>query len=339
MMDTAALTPEQMAGQRIMAGFTGTEFDSELSFLIGRLNVGGIILFARNIVSRSQVRRLCDDAQAHARACGLPPLFIAVDQEGGPVARLRPPQFSDMPGAADIRTEADALNWAASASKMLIEAGFNMNMAPVLDIAPEGFDSIMATRALGPAPQIVAELGTRMISGLQENAIMAVAKHFPGIGRTRLDSHLDLPESDISENDLTRFDMIPFYAAKRAGVCGMMLSHILYRQIDPDWPASLSAEITNRLLREKAGFGGLVITDDLDMGAIKNHYPIETVIDRILAAGIDIALICHTRADMENAFDRIMKRCADDASIRAESLACTGRILNVKEIFLSAKPK
>lgn len=332
-MDIAGLTPERIAGQRIMAGFSGTKFNSDLAFLIDTLKVGGIILFTRNILSRSQVRRLCSDAQAYASACSQPPLFIAVDQEGGPVARLRPPEFEELPGAAALRTEAEAFSWAEAASRMLADAGFNMNMAPVMDIAPEGAFSIMETRAFGPDPQIVSALGTHIIRQLQKNGIMAVAKHFPGIGRTVLDSHLDLPEADFSEDELESFDLIPFHAARHAGVCGMMLSHIRYRRIDPNWPASLSTKIAHRLLREKLGFDGLVITDDLDMGAIKNHYAIQTVVDRILVSGIDIALICHTRTDMETAFDRILKRSADDAHIRAASIDCAGRILHCKEKF------
>jgi len=303
---------DKLAGQRLMVGFDGAEFSSDLEFLIKELKVGGIILFAQNIETPQQLRALCSSIQKCARSCGLPPMFIAIDQEGGTVARLRKPHFKEFPGIFKLKNESDAKTFAMDMASELSKLGINMNMAPVMDVAPEHINSIMQKRIFGHDPQHVARMGRILINHLQKQNIMAVAKHFPGIGRTTLDSHLDMPELAATADDLESFDLIPFKAAIDINVSGIMLSHIRYTGIDPQWPASLSPAISSGLLRNRMGYNGLVITDDLDMGAIKNHYDIYAVIDQILFAEVDLALICHKGPDIEIAFNEIQKKIADD---------------------------
>ena len=175
-------------------------------------------------------------------------------------------------------------------SRELISAGINMNMAPVLDVALPGQEGIMRDRAFGDDPAWVTTLGMAVIKHLQDKGIMAIAKHFPGIGKTRLDSHLDLPFLDEPLSLLEKEDLPPFKAAIEHGVAGIMLSHICYRLLDEKWPASLSENIAGELLRKRMGFQGVVMTDDLDMGAITRHFTVNQTIHRILAADIDIAL-------------------------------------------------
>ncbi|WP_373501239.1 glycoside hydrolase family 3 protein [Desulfococcus sp.] len=326
-MTVNGYSPEQMAGQRLMAGFDGTDFDGDLAFLIEDLKVGGIILFSRNIGTPQQVADLCRSAQECAAGCGQPGLFIAVDQEGGPVARLKRP-FTEFPGNPAMTGEADADRFAAVTASELTQVGINMNMAPVLDVAPEGFGSIMETRAFGHDPEWVSRMGCRVIRGLQAGGVMAVAKHFPGIGRTTLDSHLDLPVVDLGMADLEALELPPFAAAFNEGVSGVMLSHILYRGIDPVWPASLSVRIARDLLRGRMGFEGLVLTDDLDMGAVGNHYGIDDMIRRIVAAEIDIVLICHKGPNIARAYDRLLAETQADG--RA-SIASFHRIMQKKQ--------
>jgi beta-N-acetylhexosaminidase len=242
-----------MAGQRLMVGFDGTAFNEDLKFLIGTLQVGGLILFSRNLGEPDKIGRLCMDCQAYAREKGLPPLFIAIDQEGGQVARLKPP-FTQFPGNPAIKNREDAKRFARLTAEELNRIGVNMNMAPVVDIAPEGIESVMAKRAFGSDPKWVSDMALAVIGGLQQNRIMAVAKHFPGIGRTVLDSHLHLPDLNVVEDELIEFDLIPFVDAVREKVAGVMLSHIRYTGIDPVWPASLSPAITKGLLRKKLGY-------------------------------------------------------------------------------------
>lgn len=335
MIDISTFTSRQLAGQRIMAGFDGATINDNLKFLIDTVNVGGIILFARNIIDRPQLRDLCASIQNYANACVLPPLFIAIDQEGGVVARLKAPHFDEFSGNPAIRNIGDARDFALAASRDLMDMGINMNMAPVMDVAPRDFPSIMAKRMFSADPDVVARLGAAVIETFQSHGIMAVAKHFPGIGRTTLDSHLDLPESHLSSKDLNEFELIPFKAAIRAGVCGMMFSHIRFRQIDPQWPASLSVKIASDLLRDRMGFEGITMTDDLDMGAIKNHYDIRTAISRVLASDIDMALICHQGPDIETAHAEIMAQITTDEATDAACRRSVKRIMRWKTAYLS----
>jgi beta-N-acetylhexosaminidase len=334
MHNIESLTPSQLAGQRLMAGFDGTKFNDDLKFLIRDLCVGGIILFARNITDRRQLKTLCSDMEDFALSCGQPPLFIAIDQEGGVVARLKAPHFIEFPGNPAMKNESDAIYFAATVARELTEMGINMNMAPVMDVAPEGFPSVMEKRIFGRDPAWVSKMGSVVIDTMQSQGVMAVAKHFPGIGRTTLDSHLDLPETNLTRDDLESYDLIPFQAAVAADISGMMLSHIKYKAIDAGWPASISPVITSRLLRQGMGFNGIVMTDDLDMGAIKNHYDIRTVISQVLVSDVDIALICHKGPDIQTASDEINKRYESDNTLRQNGLNSIGRILACKEKYI-----
>jgi len=332
-MQANDLSIEQLAGQRLMVGFDGTELTDELKLQIDTMKVGGVILFARNIETPSQVRRLCFSIQDYARFCGQPPLFMAVDQEGGVVARLKAP-FTEFPGNPAMRGPEDAIEFAEITAKELTEVGFNMNMAPVMDAAPEGLDSVNAKRIFGHDPAYVAEMGCTVIRHFQKNGLMAVAKHFPGIGRTVLDSHYELPTLDSPLAEMEAYDLIPFRAAIENQAAGMMLSHIRYSGIDSDWPASLSKKIAGDLLREQLGYNGLVITDDLDMGAIAKHYDINTIIRQLMGANVDIALICHPGPNIEAARDQILKSMREDAGLYAQGRASVFRMAELKNQFI-----
>jgi beta-N-acetylhexosaminidase len=209
-----------------------------------------------------------------------------------------------------------------------------MNLAPVMDVAPKEIDSIMADRSFGHDPAWVSKLGVTVISHLQRNKIMAVAKHFPGIGRTVFDSHVDLPIFDGDLSELESCDLVPFEACIRSGVAGIMLSHIIYRKIDPQWPASLSQRVAAKLLRERMRFAGITITDDLDMGAINKHYDMKTVIRQILLAGIDITLICHKGPNIEVAYKEILQNLKDSPELKTEGIESVSRIMDLKEKYL-----
>ena len=325
---------DMLAGQRLMVGFDGTGFNEDLKVLIHRLKVGGLILFARNLETPEQIESLCRDCQAAAADAGLPPLFIAIDQEGGQVARLKAP-FTEFPGNPAMRSTRDAVDFARVTARELRQIGVNMDMAPVLDIAFDGHDSIMAGRAFGSDPAWVTDLGLAMIAELQRRGIMAVAKHFPGIGRTVLDSHLALPDLDVDAAALENADLIPFKAAIAGQVAGIMLSHIRYTALDPVWPASLSPAVTAGLLRRRLGYQGVVMTDDLDMGAIKPAFEIITAIDQPLAADVDIALICHKGPDIQAAWEQIRRRLTDDAMIDRMGRRSVERILKLKQAYLN----
>jgi beta-N-acetylhexosaminidase len=332
-LDAYQLSDDQLAGQRLMVGFDGCELDSQLKFYIDTLKVGGIILFSRNIQSAQQLSRLCTSVRDYTRSCGQPPLFIAIDQEGGVVARLKQP-FTQFPGNPFMRGISDAIKFAQITSLELAGVGINMNMAPVMDVAPEGFNSIMSDRVFGSDPTWVSTMGGTVIEHLQKGGVMAVAKHFPGIGRTTLDSHLDLPISDTPLKDLEAFDMLPFITAIKKKVSGIMLSHIRYEKIDNTWPASLSNIIAKDMLRSSLGFKGIVITDDLDMGAIERHYGLEISIDRIFEADIDIALICHPGPKIPKAFLFFKSKLKSNKHSKKKFLDSIQRILETKKQWL-----
>ncbi|MCP4369212.1 MAG: beta-N-acetylhexosaminidase [Deltaproteobacteria bacterium] len=332
--DIRKYSPVQTAGQRLMVGFEGTKLSEELKFLIDTIKVGGVILFSGNLKTPDQIKNLCSSIQEYALSKNQPPLFISVDQEGGQVARLKEP-FTQFPGNPEMKGKGDAKQFAKTTAKELGEIGINMNMSPVLDVAPENIQSIMAQRAFGSNPEYVSDMGVQVIGHLQRRGVMAVAKHFPGIGRTTLDSHLELPSLEVNFSDLKSFDLVPFVSAINNDVAGIMLSHILYKKIDPLWPASMSSIIAKELLRDRMGYDGIVMTDDLDMGAIVNHYDIIAAVRKILLSEIDIALICHKGPDIEKGFNEILKNITDSKEMKAKGETSLRRILKLKQRFLS----
>jgi len=314
-----------------MLGFDGTVFNDDLKHIIKNIKAGGIILFKANIESPEQVTALCHDCQAYARSCNLSPLIISVDQEGGTVARFKQ-GFTQFDGNPAIRSKEDAQTFAKIIARELMAVGINMNLAPVLDIAPDGVDSIMKDRAFKGDAAMVSKLGLEVIQTFQKNGMMAVAKHFPGIGRTVLDSHFHLPKLDIGLDILEASDLVPFKKAMDLNVSGMMLSHIFYPQLDKKWQASLSPAIANKLLRKQLGYDGLVMTDDLDMKAI--GHDMKTCIHQILLSCIDMALICHKGPNIDIAAQEICRLLSTDSSLLEKAKESVKRIIRFKKVYL-----
>lgn len=323
---------EHLAGQRLMLGFDGPRFSADLEKIIQTFQAGGIILFRQNIESPDQVAQLCSDVQAFAASCGQPPLFIAVDQEGGVVSRL-PRPFTQFAGNPYVRSRQEAKAFARITAAELRGIGINMNMAPVLDVVSRQTDSIMQDRAFPGDAKAVATLGTTVIQTLQAGGIMAVAKHFPGIGRTVLDSHHHLPVLEADLATLEASDLIPFEAAVRANVTGIMLSHIICPRLDPKWQASLSEAIARDLVRNVMGFEGLVLTDDLDMKAI--DHDMATCMARVLLSDIDLALICHRGPNIQAAVDALVRLLESDIRLWEMGSRSLKRIYQYKEKYLA----
>lgn len=332
-MDIEKFSDGQVAGQRLMVGFDGVEFNADLERLIKTVKIGGIVLFSRNLTTPDKIADLCGAVQEYAAAMGQPPLFISIDQEGGMVARLKKP-FTLFDGAPSMKGASDAIRFAGITASELKSVGVNMNLAPVMDVASADGSSVMEGRAFGHDPGWVSEMGTTVIRELQARGIMAVAKHFPGIGRTNLDSHDDLPTLMADAADMDALEFPPFRAAVDGNVAGIMTSHILYPGLDPDWPASLSPRIIENILRKDMEYDGVVMTDDLDMGAIKKHYEIQTVIRQVLSADIDLALICHKGPDIETAFHEILKRQQGSEEMRARGMKSIERIMALKKKYI-----
>jgi beta-N-acetylhexosaminidase len=282
-------------GQLFMAGLPGPDLDEGTEALIRDYNLGGIILFDRNILDPAQVARLCRDIQESAmRHHGLP-LFMSVDQEGGRVARLCEP-FTSFPGNSAIGSAADpierAVEFARITGKEMRMVGLNMNLAPVVDVQRGVLEKHLEGRTFGEDPEMVALLGKTVIRTLQDHGVMAVAKHFPGLGRAAVDPHLDLPRIDSDEREMEEINLIPFQAAIDENVTGIMSSHSIYSALDPLLPATLSRSIMTHLLRDRMGYAGLILSDDLEMGAIARQWGVAPGAVRAFEAGVDILLVC-----------------------------------------------
>jgi beta-N-acetylhexosaminidase len=330
---------EEALGQLFMVGIPGPRFSSEAVFLLKKIRAGGIILFKRNFQDPYQLADLCRQLQTSALQLHSLPLFISIDQEGGRVLRLGPP-FTQVPSPAGMGggedPEKTVRHYAQVTARELKLAGINMNLAPVLDVNLRGPEGLMASRCLGTDPETVTRLGSLYIRELQKGGVMAAAKHFPGIGDIALDPHHDLPLQDKDLAGLEATELVPFRTAVSLPVSAVMLTHTLYPALDPKWPASLSQPIITGLLRENLGYQGLVITDDLEMGAIGKHYEIEEAVLTAFQGGADILLICHDPEKIERAYAcllKALKRGTIPAALLQNSLQ---RLLALKNRFLQS---
>jgi beta-N-acetylhexosaminidase len=287
-------------GELLLVGFQGQEMNRSLAAHIRRLRPAGLIFFSRNIATPEQLARLSRDVQTLALGEFGRPLFLAVDQEGGTVARLSSP-FTQLPNALTLGNSGceSANRYYDITANELRVAGLNLNFAPVLDIDHPDSAGLMESRSFGSIPSLVTRCGVAAINATQGNGIMATAKHFPGLGRARIDPHHDLPIVTASSEELHQHDLLPFQAAVHAGVACVMTSHTLYTSLDPALPATFSPAILRGLLREKLGFDGVVITDDLEMGAVGRRYSTEDAAIEALKAGADLLLVCNDMEKMQ----------------------------------------
>lgn len=282
-------------GQVFMVGLPGPGVDPVARELVQDLGVGGVILFARNLEDPLQVWELTSELQRLSRERWGRPLLIALDQEGGPVQRLKAP-FTRIPSARRLATEAQPPQVEALFQRVARElalVGVNLNLAPVMDVA-RGPQCPLWERSFGPDPEKVAAYGTAAIRGMLAGGVLPVAKHFPGLGDTRRDSHLVLPSAESEDPD-RRVDLTPFAAAVSAGVPVIMTAHVRV----PAWedrPATLSPTALQGWLRERLGFPGVIMTDDLEMGAIREQTEVAPAAVAAFAAGADLLLICENAA-------------------------------------------
>jgi len=328
-----SLSSRDKIGQLFMVGFTGTSVTSDLASFIKEYKPGGVILFSRNLESVDQIIELTNELQ---RCSPHSPLLIAIDQEGGRVSRL-PKGFTMFP-PCDVfgRCNSTELAYAAAATiaKELRAVGINMNMAPVLDVNSNPDNPVIGDRAFGSAPDIVSELGWVTAAGLQDHQIVACGKHFPGHGDTAADSHKELPVVEAARERLETIEFPPFRHAVAQGVATIMTAHVLYRSLDEKLPATLSPAVITNLLRHDMRYNGVVLTDDLEMHAIIDHYGIEDAAVRAVLAGCDTLLICKDR-DREVAAFNAIEAAVASGMISIERLdQSVARIARVKERFL-----
>jgi beta-N-acetylhexosaminidase len=277
------------AGAALVVGFEGTTIPEDVVALAERSGLGGVILFARNCPTLETVLALT----AAGRRLG-PEVLLLVDHEGGRVHRL-PPPFTRFPAAAVVGRAGDPGLAGAVARVMARElraAGFDSGLSPVVDCLTDRRAEAIGDRAFGVDPEAVAACGAAFVTAALAEGLIPVAKHFPGHGRTPVDSHAALPELGVGLEELERVELPPFRRALAAGCPAVLVAHVRYAALDPTWPASLSPVVIGDLLRRRLGFDGLVLSDDLEMGAVAQGWGVAGAAVQFLAAGGDLALIC-----------------------------------------------
>jgi len=313
-----ALPLEQQIGQFLFIGLPGTELDAETRALVEEIQPGGVIIFGRNVAAAQQLRSLLDGVREIVHT---PPLF-GIDQEGGLVDRLRR-IFTPMPAARTIRQHGDlaaARALGRITGEVLRMLGFNINFAPVMSIMTEDRDLLsngLYSRSFGRSPGEVLGYTTVYMRGLQGSGLLGCLKHFPGIGAGEVDSHEEMPVVQLSHDDLIAQDLAPYielFQRRDDRVRCVMVSHGGFPNIDIREevtggllePASLNFNIVTKLLREELGYKHLVVTDDLEMGAISRHCEIEDAAVRAMLAGEDMVLICASPDQIRRGYEGLL---------------------------------
>ena len=323
-------------GQLLIGSLPGVTITPEIRSLAREFSLGGVTLFARNIEAPEQVAELSIDTQTLASEI---PLWIAVDQEGGRVARLRKP-FTEWPPMAVLgRSDSTELasRFAAALAAELKAVGITLDYAPVLDIHTNPKNPVIGDRALAENAEAVARLGAVIVRGLQDNGVAACGKHFPGHGDTAVDSHLELPLVEHPPDRIRRVECVPFREAIRADVAFIMTAHVLVPSLDEERPATLSPRIVQDMLRDELGYQGVILSDDLEMNAIARTREIPDAAVQAIAAGCDALLICSGSIDTQAATLEALVHAVEDGRISYKRLeAALKRLRRAKERFLAA---
>lgn len=310
---------KKTVGSLLVTGFEGTQVTSSLENFLTQWDLGGVILFKRNIASLSQVAQL--NEKIHRLAAVRP--IVSVDHEGGRVFRL-PEPFTVFPpmrklgdrclGDKNLQV-AEAVG--AAFGDELRAVGFNLDYAPVLDVDSNPANPIIGDRSFSPEPDAVADVGLAFWRGLQSRGVLGCGKHFPGHGDTAEDSHHTLPTVNKSLPDLEACELIPFAHAAVAGIPMLMTAHVMYPALDETWPATLSEKILSDLLRKKLGYRGLIVSDDFFMKGIALKWGLEEAAERFLRCGGDLVLLCHEEAAQRRVAAHLVHRAESDAEFRS----------------------
>ncbi|WP_420800289.1 beta-N-acetylhexosaminidase [Neobacillus terrae] len=287
------LSLEDKIGQMILAGVSGTTMDANAKQLIGQFHLGGIIFYKYNFETPAQVIQLVNQLKS-GNSSSLP-LLLGVDQEGGRVTRLPGGLVNFPPNKqiGQVNNPDFSYKVGTLLGKELKVFGLNLDFAPVLDINSNPNNPVIGDRSFGNNAEIVSKLGIQTMKGIQSQNVITTIKHFPGHGDTSVDSHLDLPIVNKSLKELKELELIPFERAINQGADVVMVAHILFPQLDKTNPGTMSKAVMTDLLRKQLGFTGVIITDDMTMGAITGHYDIGKAAVESVKAGSDIILVGH----------------------------------------------
>lgn len=286
----ASMSLSEKIGQMVMIGVHGTDITDDSAYMLNQYHIGGIILFDRNMRSTEQVKTFTNNLQKNANQ--KIPLFIGIDEEGGNVVRMKN-ALTPPPSQYEIGITNDteqAKKWAIKTSQSLKEMGININFAPVADVNSND------TRSYSGDHNVVTAFVKAAATGYEHENMIYSLKHFPGIGKGKVDSHFESSMIDASKDILLSDDIIPFKTIIKENNPEnyfILISHLTYTDLDNEKPASLSKKIITDLLRKELGFSGIIITDDMEMGAIANHNDFRTVGVKAVKAGVDIVMVCH----------------------------------------------
>ena len=321
--------PGRDIGQLLIVGFDGTKMRPKLSFLLTRLQPAGVILFARNIKTAEQTWRLLRDCQN----CVSTPLFTSVDLEGGSVDRFRD-VLGPAPSAADVFATADRKLFRKHGQVIgenCRALGFNVDFAPVLDLAFEASRSVMSSRVVSTNPRQTIAYAREFLAGLRTAGMLGCGKHFPGLGEGKLDSHHELPVIKKPLNKLWAEDLLP-YCILRAQMPLVMISHAAYPLVTRDeTPASLSKMWITDVLRKRIGYRNLIVSDDLEMGGVLSAASVGKAAARFIKAGGDLCLICHREDYIEEAYAELTKTAETDPQFAKHVAESVRRILAFKK--------
>ena len=286
----ASMSQTEKLGQMVMIGIQGTKVDDDSLYMLNQYHMGGVILFDRNMESPEQVKQLTSDLQAQSNE--KVPLFIGIDEEGGDVVRMAE-KLTPAPSQKEIGATGDieqAKTWAIKTAKSLKDMGINVNFAPVADVGSND------KRSYSTDANTVIDFVRAATKGYQQENIIYSLKHFPGIGKGKVDSHIDSSSIDVAKEVLMTEDILPFKTIideSDPNDYFILVSHLKYPALDEEYPASLSSKIMTDLLRNKLGYKGIIITDDMEMGAVANHNDFRSIGVKAIKAGADIVLVCH----------------------------------------------
>lgn len=291
------MTLKEKIGQLIFTGFPSSFISGEMKRLISDYKIGNVILFAHNIENVAQLRSLCAELHKDIKGWTGLPALISIDQEGGRVVRL-PADATNVPGAMAIASTGKPEHAYAAGRLTALELralGINFNLAPVLDINNNPRNPVINVRSYGDTAEVVEKFGVQMMKGLKAGGVLACVKHFPGHGDTEVDSHIGLPSIGKSLEELEQLELKPFRKAIAQGAESVMTSHILFPMLESESvPATMSRSVITGLLKERLGFKGLVVSDCLEMDAIRKHYGTARGAVGALKAGVHMLFISHT---------------------------------------------
>ena len=324
----ANMSDADKVGQLLMIGIHGKTLNDDAKFMLNEYRVGGIILFDRNMESKDQVKSLITDINKTGKSAGLTPLFIGIDQEGGAVARMED-QLIKVPPAEELGKEPieQAVSLAKQSGTELKDLGFNINFAPVADLG------LTYGRSFSTNPDDVVRYASAVGNAYDEAGLWYSYKHFPGIGKTDVDLHADTSVVPVSKETLLNEDtkvFVDLIKQSKPNTYAIMVSHAMYPQIDPDHPSSLSKAIITDWLRKDMGYNGVVVTDDMDMGALAKHYTFGDMAVQSILAGSDILLVCHEYEHMQEAYNGLMKAVKDGQISKERLDESVKRILLMK---------